>query len=251
MTLDRPSGSRKRLVILVPSAADELAPWAAEHGYEPVLCANVAAVLRSLRRDRPTAVIMDWLAPDGATIDLCRQARLQCPYLPIVFVSSRDDELSVTRAFDAGADDYLGLPLRPAELAARVESHVRKAGLLQTAQPRADGAGERYTFGDIEVDTSARAVSVDRQPVQLGALEFELLQYLCRNTGVALSRDRILEEVYGYDASVGSQRVDLLVQHLRKKLGSGARRGGQIATVRGYGYRLERRSGRRPATDDA
>lgn len=96
-------------------------------------------------------------------------------------------------------------------------------------------------FGDVEVDFVAREARVAGVPVRLGPLEFKLLEYLSRNSGVAVSRDQILSQVYGYDADIGTERVDLLVRRLRAKLGDGPDAQGHLVAIPGYGYRLERR----------
>jgi DNA-binding response OmpR family regulator len=99
--------------------------------------------------------------------------------------------------------------------------------------------GPRIRFGEVEFDPTARTVAVDGKPVGLGALEFGLLEYLVVNRRIAVSRDQILSEVYGYDAEIPTGRVDLLVRRLRGKLGKGAGRGDQIVLVPGFGYRLD------------
>ena len=96
-------------------------------------------------------------------------------------------------------------------------------------------------FGEVEIDTLARDVSVGGRPVRLGPLEYKLIEYLARNAGVAVSRDQILSEVYGIDADIGTERVDLLVRRLRLKLGDYPDTGGHIIAHPGYGYLLERR----------
>ena len=115
---------------------------------------------------------------------------------------------------------------------------------------RASAAGQdgddRNRFGQVEIDSAARIVRVEGQEVALGPLEFKLLEYFGRNAGIAISREQVLNEVYGYDADISTERVDLLVRRLRTKLGEGPERGGQLVAVPGYGYRLERR---RPPDD--
>jgi two-component system phosphate regulon response regulator PhoB len=164
--------------------------------------------------------------------------------IPIFFISGRQDEASVSRGLDAGADDFLVKPFRPRELMARLEASLRKVAAMRppVEQLRAAGAGEVQTsvltLGDAEVDLEAREVRLRGEPIALGPLEFKLLEYFVRNPGVALSRDQILREVYEYDAQIATDRVDLLVRRLRSKLAWGDR----LVAVPGYGYRLERRT---------
>lgn len=197
--------------------------------------------IEAFNRDRPVAVFLDWTLPDIPGIEACRSLRAIDRVVPIIFVSGRDDEASTIRGLDAGADDYIVKPVRIRELIARLEAHLRKVGVLgEVPVPEVGGEPERMRrFGDIEVDLAARLVSVDGQPLSLAPLEFSLLEYLAHNAGVAVSRDQIMREVYGFAADISTERVDQLVRRLRTKLGEGPRRGGVLVAVPGYGYRLE------------
>jgi DNA-binding response OmpR family regulator len=181
--------------------------------------------------------------PDSPGIDVCRHFRELDPVIPIIFVSGRDDETTITRGLDAGADDFVIKPFRKGELVARLEAHLRKVAGVRRSVPAGGEPVDRkvYRFGDVEVDLDAREVRSAGADVLLGPLEFRLLEYMCRNAGIAVSREQILSEVYGYDADISTERVDLLVRRLRTKLGEGSARGGQLVAVPGYGYRLERR----------
>jgi len=194
---------------------------------------------------RPVGVIVDWAPPGGTGIEVCRQLRRGDPLLPILFVGGPEAEASINRGLDAGADDFLLRPLRPGELGARLGAGLRKAAAYLTSRPRqADGdepTSPRLSFGPVEVDLVAHDVFVRGKSVSLGHLEFRLLEYLCRNPGMAVSQAQILDVVYGFDADVEPARVGLLVRRLRAKLGPGSDAGGQIVAIPGYGYRLERR----------
>ena len=203
-------------------------------GFAAAICCSAAEALAAHGRLQPVAVLLDWGLPDGPGIEVCREIRSRDRAVPILFVSGRDDEASVARGLDAGADDYVAKPVRPRELMARVEAHVRRVAAL--AEPV---KSHTLRIGDLEIDLAAHEVRENGRPVALGALEFKLLEYLLRNAGTAVSRDQILSEVYGYDADISSERVDLLVRRLRTKLG---RTNSLIAAIPGYGYRLDRRA---------
>jgi DNA-binding response OmpR family regulator len=158
--------------------------------------------------------------------------------VPIIFVSGRDEEATVSRGLDAGADDFVFKPVRNVELIARLDAHLRKSAAA-AARP-VHALEPALTFGEIEIDTGARVVRVAGQDVRLGPLEFKVLEYLARNGGVAVSRDQVMTEVYGYDADISDERVDLIVRRLRQKIGDGPGRAGRLVAVAGYGYRLER-----------
>src|SRR6266536_4881956 len=112
------------------ASADLLAALLEEEGFQPVVCPDGRAAMEPFERERPVAVLIDWVIPGGAGIELCRRIRSQDSVVPIFFVSGRADEASVSRGLDAGADDFLSKPVRPRELAARLDAHLRKLGSL-------------------------------------------------------------------------------------------------------------------------
>ena len=254
------SGARGQVLVVEdsPETAELLATVVEEEGFAAVICSSADAGIAAFDRERPVAVLVDWVMPDRPGIDVCRHVRERDPLIPILFVSGRDDEASISRGLDAGADDFMVKPVRRIELVARLEAHLRKVTAAQAAPaaPASSGAPatlrsangtagadlERHLrFGAVEIDPAARVVRVNSQEIGLGPLEFRLLEYFGHNAGIAISREQILNEVYGYDADISTERVDLLVRRLRAKLGEGPDRGGQLVAVPGYGYRLERR----------
>ena len=243
------AGARGRLLIIddSPETSELLSVVVEEEGFTPIVCNSGQAGLDAFESERPVAVLLDWVMPDRPGIDVCRQLRERDPAVPIIFVSGRDDEASASRGLDAGADDFVVKPVRRIELVARLEAHLRKVhDLTQSTVPKAGAPGggdhdDGNRFGLVEIDTAARIVRVEGEEVALGPLEFKLLEYFGRNAGIAISREQVLNEVYGYDADISTERVDLLVRRLRTKLGEGPDRGGQLVAVPGYGYRLERR----------
>lgn len=243
------AGSRGDVLIVedTPDAAEILAILVEREGFRPVVCGTAAEGRAAFAQGRPVAVILDWTLPDGSGIEVCRHIRAQDQAVPIIFASGRDDETSIARAMDAGADDYVPKPVRGGELIARLEAHLRRLEALRELQSGPKPATAQtdrspLRFGTVELDLAAREVRVGGGAVRLGPMEFKLLEYLARNAGVAVSRDQILSEVYGYDADIGTERVDLLIRRLRAKLGDLADSGALIAAVPGYGYRLERRT---------
>ncbi|HEY8641619.1 MAG TPA: response regulator transcription factor [Candidatus Dormibacteraeota bacterium] len=235
------AGTQGRILIVEDSEETSLllADVLRAEGFEPVVRANAAEGEAAFPEVQPAAVLLDWVLPDRPGIEVCRQLRALDPIVPIMFVSGRDDEATVSRGLDAGADDFVFKPIRRVELVARLEAHLRKArALTAPAQPEARAV---MHFGEIEIDLSARVARVAGTEVGMGPLEFRVLEYLARNAGIAVSRDQILSEVYGYDADISTERVDLVIRRLRQKLGEGLDRGGLLVAVPGYGYRLEPR----------
>jgi two-component system response regulator MtrA len=233
-----PTGGRGSVLIVEDDAASAelLSAVLEDEGFQPVVCADARDAMGPFRHLRPVAVFIDWVIPGGSGIELCRWIRAQDAVVPILFVSGRTDEASVSRGLDAGADDFVSKPFRPQELVARLDAHLRKLDTLPplpgAERPVEPGA---RTVGDVEIDLAARTARLRGRPVPLGPLEFRLLEYLVLNAGVALSREQILREVHGYD-DIQTDRVDLLVRRLRAKLSLGE----WIVAVPGYGYRLER-----------
>jgi len=232
-------GAGRGAVLVVeddPASAELLSAVLEDEGFQPFVCSDARDALGPFRHRQPVAVLIDWVIPGGSGIELCRRIRGLDPMVPILFVTGRTDEASVSRGLDAGADDFVSKPFRPQELVARLDAHLRKLGTLPPAgrEPPVE-AGGVHTAGDVEIDLSARTARVRGRVVPLGLLEFRLLEYLVRNAGVALSREQILHEVHGYE-DIQTDRVDLLVRRLRAKLGLGD----WIVAVPGYGFRLER-----------
>lgn len=241
------TGTRGKVLVIddSPDMAALVAQLLGDEGFEPVVCETGAAAIEAFGSHHPVAVCLDWILPDRAGVDVCRELRSQDDVTPIIFISARDDEVSAVRGLDAGADDYVIKPFRHRELIARLEANIRKAELARRQMREAPVAeappGQTHRVGQVEVDGSARQVRVAGAAVKLGPLEFQLLEYMVRNAGVALSRDQILTAVYGYTADISTERVDVLFRRLRSKLGEGPGRGDQLVAVPGYGYRLDRR----------
>jgi DNA-binding response OmpR family regulator len=239
--------SRGAILIVedMPDTAELLSILVDREGFQPQVCATAADAMAAFDANRPVAVILDWTLPDMSGIELCREMRTKDPGIPIIFSSGRDDETSIARALDAGADDYIPKPAHGGELIARLEAHLRRRDALRAVYSVPSGPSNdprTLQFGDLEVDLVAREARIRGADVRLGPLEFKLLEYLARNPGIALSREQVLSEVYGYDADITTERVDLLVRRLRAKLGDDRLGGSLIVAVPGYGYRLDRRS---------
>ncbi|MGZ4279112.1 MAG: response regulator transcription factor [Solirubrobacteraceae bacterium] len=206
-------------------------------GLERVLDSQGYAV-RRLTRGRPAAaaadedvglVILDLGLPDIDGIDVCRRLRAARPDLAILIVTARDHELDVVAGLDAGADDYLVKPFRLAELLARVRAHLRR-----TAAAEREESDEPVRAGDVVVDRAARRAWRAGEELALRPKEFDLLTLLACEAGRAVTRERIMREVWDTEWMGSTKTLDTHVLALRNKLGSDA-----IATLRGVGYRFE------------
>src|SRR5439155_14050867 len=155
------------------ASAELLAALLEEEGFEALVCPDGTSVLERFETERPVAVLIDWVIPGGPGIELCRQIRVRDSVVPIVFVSGRADEASVSRGLDAGADDFLTKPLRPRELAARLDAHLRKVAALPAghvsapALEEAPAPSDVRTFGEVDIDLEARMARIKGRPVTL------------------------------------------------------------------------------------
>src|SRR5579872_282178 len=213
------SGMRGAVLIVEDQAQQRelLGALVQSEGFTAVVCGDAVSARASYALHQPIAVLLDWVLPDAPGTQICREIRVNDASVTIIFISGRNDETSITRAFDAGADDYIAKPVRAGELVARLESHLQRSAALRglTQAGSAQQPQRRFRFGSVEIDLDARQVSAGGTLVRLGRLEFKLLEYLVRNAGVAVSRDQILSWVYGIEADIGTDRVDLLVRRLR------------------------------------
>jgi DNA-binding response OmpR family regulator len=174
-------------------------------------------------------VILDLGLPDVDGIDVCRKLRAARPELAILILSARDQELDVVAGLDAGADDYLVKPFRLSELLARVRAHLRRA-----AEAAPEDRAAPLQAGDLRVDLAARRAWIADEELTLRPKEFDLLALLVSEAGRAVTRERIIREVWDTDWMGSTKTLDTHILGLRQKIGTGA-----ITTLRGVGYRLE------------
>jgi DNA-binding response OmpR family regulator len=175
------------------------------------------------------ALIVDWMLPGMDGVELIRELRAERIATPVLMLTARGELPQRVAGLDAGADDYLGKPFAFAELLARLRALTRR-----TERPLLEPA---ITIGDVAIDFASRIVSRAGQPVELSPREFALLETLARNRGRVLSRDQLLERVWGYDADPQGNVIDLYIHYLRRKLDpQGPNADSLIRTVRGAGY---------------
>jgi two-component system alkaline phosphatase synthesis response regulator PhoP len=198
-------------------------------GYRVLLAGNGRAALDLHAGERPDLVILDWMLPGMSGLDVLRKLRSTAA-TPILMLTARGEVLDRVLGLKLGADDYLVKPFATAELLARIEA------LLRRVQP--DTEGGVFAFGDVRVDFRRVEVTRAGQPVELSALEFRLLRHFVEHRGEVLSRDRLLDEVWGYSAEVYSRTVDQHVATLRRKIETDPRRPRHVVTVHGLGYRF-------------
>jgi DNA-binding response OmpR family regulator len=197
-------------------------------GYRVAWVRSGEDALASLDRVRPRMVILDIGLPGQDGFDVCRGIRARST-VPIVMVTARDEEIDRVAGLEVGADDYVTKPFSPRELAARIKAVLRRTDPAPNARARLE-------LGDVVLDAQAREVTVAGEPVELTGKEFDLLAYLLENAGIVVSRDQLLDRVWGLTYAGGTRTVDVHVAQLRRKLG----RPDAIRTLRGSGYKAAR-----------
>jgi DNA-binding response OmpR family regulator len=199
-------------------------------GYEVAVAADGDEGWRRAREEPFDLVLLDVMLPGKSGFDLLRDLRREGVETPVLMLTARGEVLDRVLGLKLGADDYLVKPFETVELLARIEA------LLRRAQP--DTEGGSFAFGEVRVDFRRMEVSRDGRPVELSALEFRLLRYFVEHRGEVLGRERLLDEVWGYDADVYSRTVDQHVATLRRKLEADSRRPRHVVTIHGAGYKF-------------
>ena len=197
-------------------------------GYEVTTATDGFDGLSQARESTPDLLILDWMLPGISGLEICRRLRQTGSTVPVILLTAKDDISDRVEGLDAGADDYVVKPFSIEELFARVRAHLRRTQEEET---------DVLQFGDLKLNTSTREVYRGDRAIELTAKEFELLRYLLNHPRQVLTRDQILERVWGYDFMGDSNIIEVYIRYLRLKLeDQGESR--LIQTVRGVGYVL-------------
>jgi DNA-binding response OmpR family regulator len=210
------------------SIASFVALYLKNAGYEVRTATNGTEALISVQKSQPSLIVLDLMLPDIDGIEICRRIR-QKSDVPILMLTARDEDVDKIIGLEVGADDYMTKPFNPRELVARVKSILRRA-----APERKDPESAVIQHGDLTVDAGRREVKVGQEEVQLAPQEFDLLWELLDHRGLVLTRDQLLERVWGYTFAGDTRTVDVHVRQLRRKLGEAS----PIVTVWGVGYKV-------------
>src|SRR5438067_6364958 len=197
-------------------------------GYVVRTAANGSDALAQVGQEMPGLIVLDLMLPDIDGIEVTKRIR-QSSDVPILMLTARDEDVDKIIGLEVGADDYLTKPFNPRELVARVKSILRRA-----APERRERDSETIDHGDLHVDAGRREVRVGDEEVQLAPKEFDLLWELLDHRGLVLTRDQLLERVWGYTFAGDTRTVDVHVRQLRRKLGDAS----PIVTVWGVGYKV-------------
>ena len=221
----------KILVVDDEPAIVELAQlYLQQEDYETVTATDGIQALVQVKKTHPDLVILDLMLPGLDGWEVCKRLRAETD-LPIIMLTARSDDVDKIVGLELGADDYITKPFNPRELVARVKAILRRTH----GRNRGNGSEGRLQLGDVIIDAPRRVVSVHGKTVELRTKEFDLLLTLARHADLVLSREQLLDQVWGYDYVGGTRTVDVHISGLRQKLeGSQV----QIETVWGIGYKL-------------
>ena len=226
--------SRKVLVVDPDmQARREIKPVCEQDGYQVVEADSGAEALRQVEHARPNIILLEVTLPDGAGFDICRELRKMDPVVPVIMMSSRSDEIDVVVALEIGADDYVTKPLRLRELVARMTAHLRRSRFES-----AEAMRSRLEFRELVIDVNERRTYKGGKEVELTHTEFDLLTFLASNAGKVLSREKILNSIWGYEYPIETRVIDVHIRNLRRKIESQPSRPYYILAVPGIGYRF-------------
>jgi DNA-binding response OmpR family regulator len=218
------------------SIASFVALYLKNAGYQVKAVVSGSAALNQVAASMPSLIILDLNLPDMDGIEICRRIRKSSD-VPILMLTARDEDVDKIIGLEVGADDYLTKPFNPRELVARVKSVLRRSG----PEKRRDESKE-LRHGDLVINAGKREVYVGDDEIQLAPKEFDLLWELLDHRGLVLTRDQLLERVWGYTFAGDTRTVDVHVRQIRRKLGDAS----PIVTVWGVGYKVA--SERTPAS---
>jgi DNA-binding response OmpR family regulator len=210
------------------SIASFVAAYLRNAGYGVRTAPTAQAAVAELNSEQPALVVLDLNLPDGDGVELCRRIRKSSD-VPILMLTARDEDVDKIIGLEVGADDYMTKPFNPRELVARVKSVLRRA-----APERRRTESEELRHGDLVINAGKREVYVGDEEIRLAPKEFELLWELLDHRGIVLTRDQLLERVWGYTFAGDTRTVDVHVRQIRRKLGDAS----PIVTVWGVGYKV-------------
>lgn len=199
-------------------------------GYQVICAATAEEGLDLYRRESPDLILLDVMLPKMDGIQLCRILRKENRQIPIIMLTAKGQEIDKVLGLETGADDYITKPFNLGELLARIRAVLRRT--MRDSEP------DFYTFSDIEIDFLHREVCKGETHIELTNKEFELLRYLISRNGVPVSRECLLDEVWGYESFPNTRTVDNYILRLRKKLEDDPESPQHFLTVHGFGYKF-------------
>lgn len=204
-------------------------------GYDVAEAKDGMEAVLLCRKENYDCVIMDIMMPELDGFSACREIR-KFSSVPILLLSARGEEYDKINGFEFGADDYIVKPFSPRELMLRVDAVLRRVKQSGGTETVSEKSSDVYTYNGLAVDFTARIVRIDGEELPLSPKEYDLLFYFVRNRNIALSREKLISDVWGYDFYGSDRTLDTHIKLLRKSIGRFAER---IVTLRGVGYRFD------------
>ena len=205
-------------------------------GFDVLVASDGGEGLVSARQDNPDVVVLDLMLPSLSGIEVCKALRRDGSIVPVIMLTARDSELDRVSGLESGADDYVTKPFSVRELIARVTAQIRRMDMLTSiARSNSDQVLE---LGDLVINRSSRAVTLNGKTLDLRPREFDLLAHLADNPGRVFTRDQLLQDVWGFEYSGDTRTVDVHVRGLRLKIEEDPAKPRLLGTVRGVGYRF-------------
>ncbi len=218
-----------------PALADTLRYNLEREGFAVTVAPDGRRGLERFREERPSLVILDLMLPEVPGLDVCRLIRAESD-VPIIILTAKDSEADKVAGLELGADDYVTKPFSVRELVSRVRANLRRA---RPREPAPAGEPEEILeVGPVRMDLARHEVRVRGEPVELPPKEFELLEALLRRPGRLLTRERLIDEVWGPDYFGDTRTLDVHVKRLRRKIEEDPHRPAHLVTVRGLGYKF-------------
>ncbi len=222
-----------------PTLQETLAYNLKRQGYEVDTAEDGKTALDLAAKSNPDLVVLDIMLPVLDGLEVCRILRKNSN-VPILMLTARDDEIDRVLGLELGADDYLTKPFSMREFLARVKAQFRRVRFdREDVDTQVPISSEIITVENLSIDLARHEISIDGKPLNLKPKEFELMEYLARHKGQVLSRELILDQVWGWDFTGGSRTVDVHIRWLREKIEADPANPDRIITVRGAGYRFE------------
>jgi len=212
------------------------------NGYEGLAVEDGLQGLTMARTENPDLILLDIMLPGKNGYDICRELRAEGVKTPIIMLTAKNDEIDKVLGLEFGADDYISKPFGIRELMARIKAVLRRyengqeQGAFANGSEAGSGAG--IVNGDLVINVDSHEVKLAGKPIELTLKEFDLLKVLAENRGRVMTRDQLLDKVWGFEYIGETRTVDVHVRYLRKKLGDEDSEGKYIQTVRGIGYKM-------------
>ncbi len=212
-----------------------------KEGYNVISARDGLKAYQMATRHKPDLIVLDVMLPEMDGFEVCRliQKDAELSEIPIIMLTARSEEIDKVLGLEIGADDYITKPFSPRELIARVKARLRR---MTAKQQKHQIAGDVIRIEGLVIDPDRFEVTIDGTRLDLTPKEFELLRILAKNRGRVLSREFLLENIWGYEYIGDSRTVDVHIRHLRQKLESDPANPGLIETVRGVGYKFKEKS---------